>query len=82
MFLFWGVRGGGGNFGIATAFEYRLHPIGPVLMGGMLLYPASEATPLLRFYREYMATAPDELMALRTGFGRRTIVRPTLGWLL
>src|SRR3954464_126977 len=37
--LFWGVRGGGGNFGIATAFEYQLHPIGPILMGGMLLYP-------------------------------------------
>jgi FAD/FMN-containing dehydrogenase len=62
--LFWGLRGGGGNFGIATAFEYRLHPIGPILTGGLLLYPASEATSLLRFYREYMATATDDVMAL------------------
>src|SRR2546430_2012366 len=62
--LFWGVRGGGGNFGIATSFEYRLHPIGPIMVGGMVLYPAEQARELLRFYREYMASAPDDLMAL------------------
>ncbi len=62
--LFWGVRGGGGNFGIATSFEYRLHPIGPIMLGGMVLYPASQAKELLRFYREYMRGAPDELMVL------------------
>jgi FAD/FMN-containing dehydrogenase len=62
--LFWGVRGGGGNFGIVTSFEYRLHPIGPLVTGGMLLYPASQAGALLRFYRDYMTTAPDELMVL------------------
>jgi FAD/FMN-containing dehydrogenase len=62
--LFWGVRGGGGNFGIATSFEYRLYPIGPIVMGGMVLHPASQAKELLRYYREYMTGAPDELMAL------------------
>jgi FAD/FMN-containing dehydrogenase len=62
--LFWGLRGGGGNFGVATAFEYRLHPIGPLVTGGMLLYPAAEASRLLRFVREYMSGAPDEVMAL------------------
>ncbi len=62
--LFWGVRGGGGNFGIATSFEYRLHPLGPLVTGGLLLYPASEARALLRYYRDVIATAPDDLMAL------------------
>lgn len=41
--LFWAVRGGGGNFGVVTSFEYRLHPVGPIILGGMLLYPADEA---------------------------------------
>ena len=41
--LFWAVRGGGGNFGVVTSFEYRLHPVGPIILGGMLLYPASQA---------------------------------------
>jgi len=59
--LFWGLRGGGGNFGIVTSFEYRLHPVGPILLGGMLLYSFSRAGELLRFWRDYMETAPDEL---------------------
>ena len=61
--LFWGIRGGGGNFGIATSFKYRLHPIGPIVLGGMVLYPASQAKELLHFYRDYMTSAPDELTA-------------------
>ncbi len=59
--LFWGVRGGGGNFGVATSFEYRLHPVGPILLAGMLLYPAQQAGEIVRFYREFMQSAPDEL---------------------
>ncbi|HZU14266.1 MAG TPA: FAD-binding oxidoreductase [Chloroflexota bacterium] len=59
--LFWAVRGGGGNFGVVTSFEYRLHPVGPIILGGMLLYPAEQAAEILRFYREWMADAPDEL---------------------
>jgi len=59
--LFWGVRGGGGNFGIVTSFEYRLHPVGPIVVGGMVLYPAAMATEVLRFFREFTASAPDEL---------------------
>ncbi len=61
--LFWGLRGGGGNFGIATSFEYRLHPVGPVL-GGLVIYPMSEARRLLRFYHEFTSEAPDELGSL------------------
>ena len=60
--LFWGLRGGGGNFGIATAFEYRLHPVGTVL-GGLVLYPFDRAREVFAFYRELTATAPDELTA-------------------
>jgi FAD/FMN-containing dehydrogenase len=60
--LFWGVRGGGGNFGIATSFQYRLYPVGPVL-GGMVIHPLSRARDILRFYKEYTASAPDELTA-------------------
>lgn len=60
--LFWAVRGGGGNFGVVTSFEYRLHPVGP-LLGGVIFFPLTEAAAALRLYRETMAGAPDELMA-------------------
>ena len=59
--LFWGLRGGGGNFGVVTAFHFRLHPVGPIVLGGMLLYPAPMAGDLVRFYRDFMADAPDEV---------------------
>jgi hypothetical protein len=58
--LFWGLRGGGGNFGIVTSFEYQLHPVGPVL-AGMVIHPVDRARDVLRFYREFTPTAPDEL---------------------
>jgi FAD/FMN-containing dehydrogenase len=64
--LFWGLRGGGGNLGLATSFEYRLHPIGPLVTGGVLLYPAEHAEEALRFYREYMAAASDDEMVAVT----------------
>jgi FAD/FMN-containing dehydrogenase len=60
--LFWGVRGGGGNFGVATSFEYRLHPVGPMITGGVIAYPFSEAWDALRFFRDTTASLPDELM--------------------
>ena len=56
--LFWGVRGGGGNFGIVTSFEYQLHPVGPVL-GGMRIYPFAQAKAVLQFHRDFISTAPD-----------------------
>jgi FAD/FMN-containing dehydrogenase len=59
--LFWGLRGGGGNFGIVTEFEYGLHPVGPIVLAGVLLYPAEQATQVLRNYRDFMAQAPREL---------------------
>jgi FAD/FMN-containing dehydrogenase len=59
--LFWGLRGGGGNFGIATAFEYRLHPVGPLVLGGPIFWPLAEAPDVLRFLRDYAPEAPDEL---------------------
>ncbi len=58
--LFWGIRGGGGNFGVVTSFGYRLHPVGKVLGGG-LSYPLSEAPEVLRFYHEFASGCPDEL---------------------
>jgi FAD/FMN-containing dehydrogenase len=58
--LFWGVRGGGGNFGVVTNFEYRLHPVSD-MYGGMLVYPFARAGEVLRKYRELASTAPDEL---------------------
>ena len=57
--LFWGMRGGGGNFGIVTSFEYRLHQVGPVFGGGVL-YPVDQAREVLRFYRDFAASSPDE----------------------
>jgi FAD/FMN-containing dehydrogenase len=58
--LFWALRGGGGNFGVVTEFSYRLHPLGPVLAGG-LAYPWAKAADALRFHEEFVAAAPDEL---------------------
>ena len=61
--LFWGVRGAGANFGIVTSFHYQLHPVGPVL-GGLVLYPMTEAKDVLRFYDEFSSTCPDEVTTL------------------
>ncbi len=58
--LFWGLRGGGGNFGIATSFEFQLHPVGPML-GGILIYPLDQATETLVFLDDFTRTTPDEL---------------------
>jgi FAD/FMN-containing dehydrogenase len=58
--LFWGLRGGSGNFGIVTSFEYRLHPVGEVL-AGPVFHPFSEATDVLRFYQQFSREIPDEL---------------------
>jgi FAD binding domain/Berberine and berberine like len=60
--LFWGVRGGGGNFGIVTSFVFQTHPVSTVL-GGLILYPRDQASAMLRHFRAFMATAPDELTA-------------------
>ena len=57
--LFWGLRGGGGNFGVVTSLEYRIHPVGPVL-GGEIVYPLDQAKKVLRFYRDWSTAAPDE----------------------
>ena len=62
--LFWAVRGGGGNFGVVTSFEFRLHPVGPTVLAGILLYPAKHARAVLRSYRDVIATAPDELTTI------------------
>jgi FAD/FMN-containing dehydrogenase len=62
--LFWGVRGGGGNFGIVTSFEYRLHPVGPVVLAGPIFHPFEDAGEVLRFYRDFIAAAPDELTTI------------------
>jgi len=58
--LFWGVRGGGGNFGVVTAFEYQLHRVGPVL-AGFVIHPFEKAQEVLTFYRDFTRVAPDEL---------------------
>ena len=62
--LFWGVRGGGGNFGVVTSLEYRVHPVGPAVLGGAVFYPGERAADVLRFFREYVQDAPDELTVL------------------
>lgn len=59
--LFWAIRGGGGNFGVVTAFQYQLHPVGPTVLAGTLMYPAEQAADLLRFFRDVAPTASDDL---------------------
>jgi FAD/FMN-containing dehydrogenase len=59
--LFWGLRGGGGNFGIATTLEYRLHPVGPIVLGGPVFWPIADAPAVLRYLRDFCPGAPDEL---------------------
>jgi FAD/FMN-containing dehydrogenase len=60
--LFWAIRGGGGNFGIAASLEYNLHSVGPIITGGLAAHPVQKAGDVLKFFREQCASAPDELM--------------------
>jgi FAD/FMN-containing dehydrogenase len=59
--LFWAIRGGGGNFGVVTSFEFRLHPVGPEVLSGLIVHPFSKAKELLQGYRKAVAAAPEEL---------------------
>lgn len=59
--LFWALRGGGGNFGVVTAFEFQLHPVGPQVLAGLVVHPFDDAAKLLKEYRRVVETAPDEL---------------------
>ena len=81
--LFWALRGGGGNFGIVTSFEYRLHPVGPRVLGGMVIYPLDQAREVLRFYRAFSAGIPDAagaFAALLTAPGGPPVVAMILGY--
>jgi FAD/FMN-containing dehydrogenase len=60
--LFWAIRGGGGNFGVVTSFEFRLHPIGPEVLSGLVIHPLDAARDVLRFYRDFLTTTPDEFV--------------------
>jgi hypothetical protein len=62
--LFWGLRGGGGNFGIVTQFEFRLHDVGPVVYAGPVFWRMEDSPDVLRFYRDWIEDAPDELMTI------------------
>ena len=59
--LFWALRGGGGNFGVVTSFQFALHPVGPTVMAGPVFWAADDTTDVLRFYRDFAAETPDEL---------------------
>jgi FAD/FMN-containing dehydrogenase len=75
--LYWALRGGGGNFGVVTSFTYRLHPVGPVLAGG-LSFPAERTREVLQFYPEFAAACPDEL-SMSASLGRDEAGRPVFG---
>jgi FAD/FMN-containing dehydrogenase len=60
--LFWGIRGGGGNFGIVTAFEFQLHEIGTEVLSGLVVHPLADAKKVLTFYKDFAASAPDEFV--------------------
>jgi FAD binding domain/Berberine and berberine like len=77
--LFWALRGGGGNFGVVTEFEFRLHDVGPQLLAGRIAHRLSDARDAFRFYRDFCADAPDSVIVyggLTTGPDRE----PLLGW--
>ncbi len=59
--LFWAIRGGGGNFGVVTQFEFKLHPVGPEILAGLIVFPLDQAKQVLRKYREFVKSAPEEL---------------------
>lgn len=61
--LFWAIRGGGGNFGVITSFEFKLHPVGPEILAGLLVFPFSEAKQVLKQYRDFIVTTPREFNA-------------------
>jgi FAD/FMN-containing dehydrogenase len=66
--LYWAIRGGGGNFGIVTSFTFRLHPLGPTVGFAGAFYPAADAASVIRRFRDYMSTAPDEVSAQTVSF--------------
>jgi FAD/FMN-containing dehydrogenase len=74
--LFWGVRGGGGNFGIVTEFEFRLNPVGPTVLAGPIVWAMEDSPQVLRFYREWIREVPDELTTIV--IHRRAPALPTL----
>jgi FAD/FMN-containing dehydrogenase len=59
--LFWGIRGGGGNFGVVTSFEFRAHPVGPEILSGLIVHPFADAGSVLRACRDFQESAPDEV---------------------
>jgi FAD binding domain/Berberine and berberine like len=74
--LFWGVRGGGGNFGIVTEFEFRLNPVGPMVLAGPIVWAIEDSAKVLRFYREWITEVPEELTTIVTH--RRVLPVPTV----
>ncbi|HVK28480.1 MAG TPA: FAD-binding oxidoreductase, partial [Nocardioides sp.] len=80
--LFWAIRGGGGNFGVVTEFTFRVHEVGPIVYGGMLLYPGFQARDVLTHWRDFMLTAPDEVgsaVALITAPPEEFVPEPARG---
>jgi hypothetical protein len=74
--LFWGVRGGGGNFGIVTEFEFRLNPVGPTVFAGPIMWAMEDSPKVLRFYRDWIEQVPDELTTIVTH--RRVLPSPAM----
>jgi hypothetical protein len=74
--LFWGLRGGGGNFGIVTEFEFRLNPVGPMVFAGPVMWPMEDSPQVLRFYREWIREVPEELTTIITF--RRVLPLPSI----
>jgi FAD/FMN-containing dehydrogenase len=66
--LLWGLRGGGGNFGVVTSFEYRLHPVGPQVIAGGMVHSFADAAEVFRFFADFVADAPDELSVMASTF--------------
>jgi FAD binding domain len=74
--LFWGLRGGGGNFGIVTEFEFRLNPVGPIVLAGPILWAMEDCPDVMRFYRDWITQVPDELTTIVTF--RRVLPSPVV----